>query len=552
MSPPTRRHFLRDAGLLGTAAVLPWLPGCDDGSGTGAAGAEVSFRHGVASGDPLSDRVVLWTRVTSTVDLPVRVDWAIGMDPQMRQVMYMGSTVTDADRDYTVKVDPAGLAPGTTYYYQFRARGVDSPIGRTRTLPVGEVDRLRIAYTSCSDYRSGYFNAYRAMARRADLDLVMHLGDYIYEYGGTGIDGRDHAPDHEIVTLGDYRTRYAQYRTDPDLQECHRQHPWVCVWDDHESTNNSYRDGAANHDASEGDWGARKIAATRAYHEWLPIRTPDADDLTRIFREFRLGNLADLIVWETRLFGRDVPSEALNTIVAQDPSRSMMGFEQEDWLAQRLTASTAQWRLYGNQTMFAQLQVLNTLLKNEIVDLSLLDLPANADQWDGYAANRERIYDLWRNRGLRNNIVLTGDIHTSWVSELTPAPGDVTQYGPVTGRGSVGVEFVTPSVTSSGLPEVDPIVDAVRLLNTHIKYVESKSHGYVLLDITRERVQGEFWYVDTIASRDFAERFAVAFSTADAATSATGSNRADRVGTPTEPVADAPAAAPGDGASVAG
>lgn len=548
MSPPTRREILCDAGLLGTTAALPWLAGCSGSDATLAlSGADsAAFRHGVASGDPLSDRVILWTRVTPPRDEPVEVRWLVGMDPQLNQVMRSGSVTTDAARDFTVKVDAEGLAPGTSYYYRFEALGAASPIGRTRTLPVGAIERLRIAFTSCSQHEDGFFNVYAAMSRRADLDAVLHLGDYIYENDGTDSLGRRPDPPREILSLEDYRRRYRQYRSDPDLQEAHRQHAWICVWDDHESTNNSWKDGAQNHNEGEGEWPVRKAIATQVYHEWMPIRTPDPEDLTRIFRSFAFGDLVDLIMLETRLFGRDKQADSLaQRSVINDPTRTMMGFEQEAWLAQQITGSTARWRVYGNQTMFAQLHILNTILANNAINLELLDIPANPDQWDGYAPNRDRIFDQWRAQNIRNNIVITGDIHTSWANELTPSPGDLTQYGPVTGRGSMGVEFITPSVTSSGLPEVNNVADVVRLLNTHIKYVETASHGYVLLDITPARTQGEFWYVDTITERNPGERFAAAFLTRDATGGDEGGwNRLERSDAPSTARLDAPSLAP--------
>ncbi|MBY8966411.1 alkaline phosphatase D family protein [Algiphilus sp. NNCM1] len=553
MSPPTRRAFLRDASLLGTTATLPWLSACGTSTSplSGPSGAASVFRHGVASGDPLSDRVILWTRVSGVSAGSVQVRWLVGMDPDLNQVLRSGTVTTHAERDYTVKIDAEGLAPATTYYYRFEALGQSSTIGRTRTLPVGTVDHLRLAFTSCSQYEDGFFNVYRVMARRADLDAVLHLGDYIYENDGTDRLGRRPEPPREILSLEDYRARYAQYRSDPDLQEAHRQHPWICVWDDHESTNDSWKDGAQNHNEGEGDWPTRKAIATRVYHEWMPIRTPDPDDLTRIFRSFAFGDLVDLIVLETRLFGRDRPADSLaQRRVIDDPGRTMMGFEQEDWLAQQITASTARWRVYGNQTMFAQLHVLNSLLANDVINVELLDIPANPDQWDGYEGNRDRIFDQWRVQNIRNNVVITGDIHTSWANELTPSPGDLTQYGPLTGRGSMGVEFITPSVTSSGLPEIDGIADVIRLVNTHIKYVDTASHGYVLLDITPERCQGEFWYVPTIETPDDGEAFAAAFLTRDAfGDGQNGWNRLERSSSPTEPKADAPALAPAPAAA---
>ena len=272
----TRRRFAATSvigsamlGIAGASSVA--LP---------ASGSERTFAHGVASGDPLRDRVILWTRVTpSAPDAPVRVRWRIASDPALRNIVNQGELMALAARDFTVKVDTLGLDPGRTYYYQFDAQGQASPIGRTRTLPSGAVTQTRLAVVSCSNMPFGFFNAYAAIAARFDLDAVLHLGDYFYEYGPNDrhIDappGRDHTPAHELLTLADYRGRHAQYKTDIDLQAAHRQHPWITVWDDHESANDSWTGGAQNHnpEKGDGDWAARKTAATRAYAEWMPIR----------------------------------------------------------------------------------------------------------------------------------------------------------------------------------------------------------------------------------------------------------------------------------------
>jgi len=540
-----RRHFLRRIGALSGSALLPALPGCGGSDPLADAAGPVEFRHGVASGDPLPDRVILWTRVTPELEGPVRVRYRVAIDPAMTQLRIDEQVITDASRDYTVKVDAAGLAPGRSYYYQFESTGAYSPMGRTRTAPAGDIGRLRLASVSCAQFTSGFFNVYRAVAARADVDAVLHLGDYIYESGSDGELGRPHDPPHELFTLADYRTRYAQYRSDPDLQECHRQHPFICAWDDHESANDSWMGGSENHDPEiHGSWFARVAAATQAYHEWLPIRTPDAAELRRIWRHFSFGGLVELFMFETRLFGRDQQAPSLLNIgEIEDPARSMMGFEQEDWLAARLAESNATWRVYGNQTMFAQLHVLNTL------GLVSGGIPGNPDQWDGYAANRNRIFDQWAQTGLRNNIVLSGDIHTSWAAELTQFPGNPATYGPLNGRGSVGAEFVCSAVSSSGTPGLDPIADVVRLLNTHIKYVELRRRGYVLLDLTPERAQGEFWLIDTVDTTDFSESFDAGFATPAAEPG--GDNPLQHVSEPSTPRADAPPLAPALAPSVA-
>ncbi len=509
----TRRTLLGQAGLIAASLGL-------SRSSDGQESVPVEFNHGVASGDPLADRVILWTRLSPQrlTAAPLAVDWLVATDIQLRAVVAGGRVLTDAGRDYTVKVDATGLNPGSIYYYRFLAGTAVSPLGRTKTLPVGAAGHMRLAFTSCSKYTAGYFHAYRGMAQRDDLDMVLHLGDYFYEDGGAGTVGRPHDPDHTLVTLADYRTRYAQHRSDPDLQTCHANHPWLSIWDDHETANDCWQDGAEDHDpAQDGPWAARKAAALQAYHEWMPIRTVDPGNLARAFRASRFGDLVDVIVWETRLFGRDQQARSLfDSRTINDPMRTMMGFEQEAWLLEQLAGSRARWRLYANQTMFAQLHVLNTMANNDLVHLPF-DLPGNPDQWDGYAANRQRLFDWWRALGLRNNIIITGDIHASWVSELSPAPGDPTQYNPLSGRGSYGVEFVTPAATSGGEPGLDRFADIARLPNTHVKYVDLAHHGYVLLDITPERCQGEYWYVDPIVTPAFHEHPAAAWESRDAA-----------------------------------
>ena len=272
-----------------------------------------TFAHGVASGDPQRNRVMLWTRATPSIR-PKRCVYA-GRSrpiPAMKQVRQSGRVTTDRRRDFTVKVDAAGLDPGATYYYQFETRGVKSPIGRTRTLPVGRVDRFVFAFASCANYPQGYFNAYARIAERDDLDFVLHLGDYIYEYKlGEYADPqlagkRDVAPTNEILTLDDYRLRYALYRTDPDLQEAHRQHPFITVWDDHETANNSWRDGAENHnpDQGEGEWKTDGAAACR--RTTSTCRSAAADrPMTDLPGSFSFGDLADVLMLDTRLHGRD-------------------------------------------------------------------------------------------------------------------------------------------------------------------------------------------------------------------------------------------------------
>ncbi len=473
------------------------------------------FKHGIASGDPLSDRVILWTRITSPHQEHERiaVKWMIASDPEMETVVADGISMTNAERDYTVKIDVHSLQPGTIYYYKFHALDYESPLGRTKTLPVGDVERLRIAFTSCSNYPYGYFNVYGMIARRRDLDVVLHLGDYIYEYAngvygdGTAID-RIPEPVHETVTLNDYRQRYAKYRTDANLQAAHRQHAFITVWDDHEFANNAWSGGAQNHnpELGEGGWQERKAAAIKAYLEWMPIRQVDAEHPTRIYRKFQFGNLIDLLMLDTRIYGRDKqPSSPKDTATINDPSRSIMGAEQESWLYEQLSDSNARgtrWRFIGQQVMFGQLHTFGK--------------PFNVDQWDGYAANRQRVLDYIDNQAIDNTVILAGDIHSSWAMDITTNPYDPSSYDALTGTGSRAVEFVTPPVSSPGIE--DPIKAAqmgafVRSQNPHMKFVELNKRGYILLDITHERTQAEWYFAETIKAPNLNESFVTAFKT---------------------------------------
>lgn len=546
----SRRDFLKRAGA--GAAVLgatPLLPGCSSSDAVGA--GEPVFRHGVASGDPLSDRVILWTRVSVPGGGSQAVSYELATDPAFTHIVQRGEVATDASRDYTVKADPSGLQPATTYYYRFHALGQTSPAGRTRTAPTGAVERLRVGVVSCSSYAHGHFNAYRKLAQRADIDVVLHLGDYIYEYG-TGEYGtaRPYQPDHEILTLADYRTRHAWYKQEPDLQAVHRQHPFVTVWDDHETADNSYRDGANNHtEAAEGEWAQRKAWAIQAYYEWMPIRQIEAVNPERIYRTFRYGDLAEFTMLDTRLIGRDLQASLVDAGSINDAARELLGEPQRNFLATTLAAAGGvKWKFLGQQIMFGQLRIglpelsLLTNIPVEQLQTLLQGLPlvstgglvVNADQWDGYRAERQRVLDLISGLGLDNVVVLTGDIHSSWAMDLSPDPNNPLVYNPLTGAGSQAVEFVCTSVTSPGLEALNPIAPALRVLNPHMKYIDVARKGYLLLDIVPEQVTGEFWYVDTIAEPSDAESLGAAFSTA------AGSNRLS-TGTQTEPRPNPPA-----------
>jgi len=504
----TRRSLLQTLGLVGVAPALTHCGSSDGGPNNGDGGIPptdvvVSFQHGVASGDPHDDSVVLWTRVTPETEGPVAVSWRIARDEAMTDLVSADTFLTNADRDYTVKVEAGGLEPFTQYWYQFQVSDVVSPVGRTKTAPAGDasLDQVRFAFTSCALYAMGYFNAYRGLANRDDIDVVFALGDYIYEYGGSDplaipfALGRAMLPDHEIVTLEDYRTRHAQYKTDADLQAAHAAHPWICTWDDHETTNNSHTTGADNHtEGEEGTWTQRKHDAIQAYFEWLPVReavNPNRHPDQHLYRNIRYGDLVEFFVLDTRLEGRDPqPADAEE---AADPARHMISPTQEAWLLDGLRTTPAKWKILAQQTMISQLNIAP-------------GSPFSLDPWDGYVAQRNRLFDAFASDDIDNVIVITGDIHTAFCTELTKDPDDRDAYTPGE-RGSVGVEFVCPSITTQGFPPA--VINLLQPFNRHIRYAEGAldtGHGYVVVTATPQTCDAAWMYALSVLTPLQAER----------------------------------------------
>lgn len=505
----SRRAFLGAGAALAAASTLAGI--APDAQ---AARRENSrFAHGIASGDPLADRVILWTRVNPQGDQPVPVRWVIARDERLRDIVNEGVVTALPARDWTVKVDADGLEPGQRYWYRFEAKRSKSTTGSTRTLPADSASRVRFAVASCSNYPAGFFNAYGRIAARADLDAVLHLGDYIYEYaaGGYAEDkalGRFHEPAHEIVSLTDYRTRYAQYRTDTDLQAAHAAHPWICVWDDHESANNAWRDGAENHQPEEGAWATRRDAAVRAWHEWMPVRERPAAGASPIFRSFRFGRIADLIMLDTRLHGRtEQVADRTNMSAMQAPGHSLLGPDQEAWLAEELRASVrrgAAWHVIGQQLMVAQLMDADRVM-------------LNTDMWDGYPDSRAALFDQLRDERIPDTVILTGDIHSAWAADLTADPF-APNYDAKSGKGSLAVELVTTSITSPG-PGGDAAAIAARERGItsnmpHIQYVNMRQRGYLIVDLDTERARAEWWFVDRIDAPSDQEELGAAYVSA--------------------------------------
>ena len=460
------------------------------------------FYHGVASGDPLSDRVIIWTRVTPDDSVSsIDVSWEVASSPEFDRIVRKGSSTTTPDRDYTLKVDVDGLQANTYYYYRFTALGTKSPVGRTKTLPTGEIDSLKFAVVSCSNWQHGYFNAYERVAEK-QVDVVLHLGDYIYEYGidnARNVDRR-HLPEHEIVTLDDYRTRYSQYHLDEGLRKMRQQHPLITIWDDHEVANNSYVEGAQNHQPEEGDFIARKTAAKKAYYEWIPIREGGNH-----YRTFTFGNLAELIMLDERLEGKTKPAEGVDDPIYLEKNRSMLGMRQLNWLEDKLEKASATWKVIGNQVMFSDFDRSAVSPGN----------PRNMDSWDGYPAEKEKVARIIRDNNLKNIVFLTGDTHSSWAFEVVADPLKKNQgsnYQPL------GVEFGTTSISSTNSNEAMPD-DSVKVreqaylrTNPHLRYVNQRDHGYLLLTLSKSRARADWYFVGTILQPDDSETLAKSLS----------------------------------------
>jgi alkaline phosphatase D len=448
----------------------------------------------------------------------VAVDWTVAADPDLRSVVASGSALASPEGDHTVHVEAGGLEPGTVYWYGFAAGRARSPVGRTRTAPSGPVARLRIGVVCCAHWTAGFFNAYGRLAER-DVDLIVHLGDYLYEDDSHHSRRyRAHEPPGRVSTLAGYRARYAQYRTDPDLQRLHHRHPVVAVWDDHELAGNSWWGGAARHvRRTDGDWAARREAATRAYLEWLPLRRPDPADPLRLWRRIDLGGLCDLIVLDTRLVGRERPAAGRRPVLGiWRRGRSLLGEAQRRWLAAELSeapGSGPAWRLLASQVVVAPIhfaQVPARLQRfGRLLGMVGGGVVINPGQWDGYPDERDRLIRLLAARG-GDTVVVSGDLHSSWASELAGAGGE-----------PVAVEVVAPSVSAPSFAVAlgrrfpggrRALEGVIRKQNPHVGFVETAGHGYLLLEITPDRIEAQWWHVDTVRRRQPGEHLAGAWS----------------------------------------
>lgn len=478
-----------------------------------------SFNHGVASGDPLEDRVILWTRVTPQQAGPVEVILEVSENKNFSKVAYSKKLNTSSLSDYTIKYDFLAKQycnSDNGFFYRFRAGNSVSETGRSKTFSKN-IKSAKIAIFSCSNFPAGYFNAYQAAAEKNDLDLWLHLGDYLYEYpmGGYATEnaeklGRAPIPIHEMITLSDYRQRHAQYKLDQGSIALHKHAPLIAVWDDHEFSNDAWKRGAENHseDGSEGDFYARRSAAIKAYYEWMPIR--EQQNKRRIFRDFKIGTLMHLIMLDTRQFGRDKqiqPKDYLSKSGFYQAKfyndlnseyRELLGAEQFSWIEDKILNSNAAWTIFGQQVLMTKLKfpdISKTLKAEEIPDflkpyLKLLGLgiPSNLDAWDGYPAARNKLYKLMKN-AKKKFISLAGDTHNSWVSELENQSGE-----------KVGIELGAPSVTSPGITDVlnldeNNFVDSIVKLNKELQWMNPSNRGYLFLDCTDSKIIASFNFI---------------------------------------------------------
>lgn len=562
MTKKMNRRELIQKTLAGFGALsLPIsLTACgDDADSNTQPNTQVQFLHGVASGDPLQTQVIIWTRVTpSDSSVRLEVQWDVAKDADFKHITATGKVLTTAAQDFTVKVDVTGLAAGQVYFYRFKSASTYSITGQTKTLAT-QVQSVQFAVCSCSNYPAGYFHVYKEMAKQ-DVDVVIHLGDYIYEYGMGGYAteeavemGRALADDNslEIIRLDDYRKRYALYRLDPDLQAAHQRHPFIVIWDDHELANDTWEKGAENHQSdTEGDFLERKLAALAAYFEWMPIRPID-DQHIKIYRQFDFGTLVQLTMLDTRIIARNVQLDYANYMTATgldiakfqadliNPARTLMGVEQRNWLLQKLQQSTATWNVLGQQILMSKMFVPAELLMSlaeitagnpspetlnkittQITELLKIKArmdagdptvspeekarlavtaPYNLDAWDGYFAEREILYGTLAQLK-KKVVVLAGDTHNAWASDLSSKDGVL-----------VGVELATSSVSSPGLEkylsipmqQLQAFEFAFTSLIEELNYCNLNQRGYLKVRFTAEQVQADWIFVDSIKHKEY-------------------------------------------------
>lgn len=520
LSALDRRSLLK-TGILGLGVAGAPLAAQSGGQG---------FSHGVASGEPAAERVLLWTRFVGAQDTALEFEVSETLD--FARPAAGGSVTASADHDWCCKAWAEGLEPGRWYYFRFTAPdGSHSDVGRTKTLPVGATEKFRMAVFSCSNLGFGWFNAYAHAAADGDFDCALHLGDYFYEYGpGTypsneeTQSGRVLFPAREIVSLADYRLRYATYRRDPDLRRLHQLFPMIAGWDDHESTNDSWEGGAQNHQSeTEGEWSVRKAAAARAYREWMPVSDEpwaayEVGDLATLYRlETRLTARAEQFSYGDILSGKTSPEAAMAALVAfregdyRDGRRELLGMKQQAWLTEGLKRSASAgkpWQVLVQQVLMGNLATAPRLTEGLPAGLpayirqrilagamaSRAELPLNMDAWDGYPAARERVFKAALDANA-NLISLAGDTHNAWAFDLDHA-GE-----------KVGVEFGVQGVTSPGLESyasylpVDALERETIAHNRQLKWMDGSRRGYMAVELTPSSASSDFRFVSSVREK---------------------------------------------------
>nr|WP_315172804.1 alkaline phosphatase D family protein [uncultured Flavobacterium sp.] len=559
----SRRSFLKNSLLLSGGVLLaPNFISCskdDEKYDRAPIDLKLSnFNEGVASFDPTPSSIILWTRYTASKNESVNLSWELSTDAMFNDVLRQGKVITDESRDYTIAVDVQGLPSNKSFYYRFYnvLTNEVSVIGETITLPSvsDNISQVKMAVCSCANFAAGLFTVYEAMAK-SDVDVVVHLGDYIYEYGAgeygtnqyTASLGRTHVPANEIVTLEEYRARYKQYRRDPKLKLAHQKKPFIAVWDDHEITNDTYKDGAENHQPKEGDFTVRKLAALKAYSEYIPLKTGNDK---RIYRDFHFGNLLSLYMLDTRVIARDKQLEygtyfssngTFNATAFQtdllNPNRQLLGAEQLGWLGSKIASSTSKWQVLGQQVLMTKMMLPSELLmlmaqingeidalgsaqpatlqafqasvgglvtiKSRILandpTVSAADklrlatvLPYNLDAWDGYPVEREKLFALLNGKKV---VTLAGDTHNAWQGELKSSSNKV-----------VGLELAASSVTSPGLEtylglggtQLAQFEQALNLLIDDLEYSNLSKRGYLKATFSSADVKAEWFFATTV------------------------------------------------------
>ena len=447
------------------------------------------FPQSVASGDPDATSVLLWTRYEGGENESIPLRWEIAKDADFSALEQEGTVTALKTKDFAVRVIAKGLQPGTTYYYRFSHNAYSSPVGRTKTLPAS-ADRIVLGLANCAKFEGGYFHAYAELAAMDELDAVVHLGDYIYEnpvstsgsyFRAVTLTGRKHEPEHEIITLEDYRTRYKQYRSDPDLQRLHERHAMINIWDDHEFANNAWQDGAGGHNEDDGDWATRKQNALQAYYEWMPIRGSENEP---IYRSFDFADILSLHMLDTRLCCRN--RAVTDPEDMEDPESTIIGAEQMNWLFDEVADPQAHWNVIGNQVKFS---------------LSALPNSYNLDKWGGYMEERTRVVDFLDDNVERNVVFITGDAHSGFDFTIPGKEGAI-----------VANEFMLGSISSTNLDERFPddpdriaaeIARWETLGDPHIKWFDLTEHGFMTLEATPESLTASFYRLSTIVDMDY-------------------------------------------------